>query len=277
MSSQRETPGRLTPAQIDHFDSFGFLVLPKAFSAEEMGRIIAAADDQWSRILAEDPNAVHPSPFVEERPDLLNLVTDDRIYQPMVQLLGRDFIWSGSEGHLQEPHPEVDWHHWHSDRAGALEIDYRRIKIMLYLEPKTKAEGALRVIPGSHRDPLHTELLPFHISHTQAGARFFDLPGQEIPCHALETQPGDVAMFSQSLFHAVYGKCERRRYVALKFAAARPRTHTWPRCSGGRPPSIHTRYSWKQMTPVSPGWSRDWWSLATARTSWCRNFIRKPD
>ena len=222
MPYECDATGRLSSAQIDYFETFGFLVLRRAFPIKEMVHILTEVDDLWSEKLAREPAKAAHSGFVEQRPLLFSLVTDDRIFQPMVQLLGRDFIWNGSEG-IFEDNPTVTAHHWHSDRPGPVGSAYRRIKIMLYLEPKTKGEGALRVIPGSHRDPLHTELLPFHAAHAGPDPRFFDLPGHEIPGYPLETAPGDVALFSQSLYHSVYGKREKRRYIALKFAA-RPTT-----------------------------------------------------
>ena len=37
-------------------------------------------------------------------------------------------------------------------------------------------------------------------------------------CSNEETEPGDMVIFNQWLFHAVYGKCDRRRNIVLKFS-----------------------------------------------------------
>lgn len=97
---------------------------------------------------------MHTVPFVERHSTMTHLVEDDRIYGPVKQLLGRDFIWSGSEGN-RGFHPDRESHHWHPDRWGKQELGFSRIKIMIYLDQIRKESGALRVIPGSHRASLH--------------------------------------------------------------------------------------------------------------------------
>jgi len=208
----------LTPEQVDHFQTFGYLLLPQLFDPDEMQLITAAAAAIWAGEQARTgERALGMAPFIELSPQLDWLGVDDRIYGAMQSLLGGGLIWSGSEGN-KESDPPGD-HDWHADRPGPKELDYRRIKIMLYLSAMKKEEGALRVIPGSQREPLHSALYPFQAVHGQPNPRFFDQCGAEVPCCALETRPGDAAVFSQSLFHGVYGKMPKRCYIALKYAA----------------------------------------------------------
>ena len=208
----------LTRDQVDYFDTFGFILLRQAFSPEEMEQITGAGNELWDAELQRDPGAttVNIAPFVELSPSLDWLATDDRLYAVMEQLLGTGFVWAGSEGNNGvKPEPT---HEWHADRPTAPEANYLRIKIMLYLAPMKKEEGALRVIPSSHRGPLHDQLQPFQNVHTQQNPTYFGMHGSDVPCYALETQPGDAAVFSQSIFHGVYGKLPDRRYIALKYA-----------------------------------------------------------
>ncbi len=212
----------LTPEQVDHFQAFGFLLLPQLFDLDEIQLITAAADTIWAGEQARSgETALGMAPFIELSPQLDWLGVDDRIYGAMQSLLGGGLIWSGSEGNKGSDPPGN--HDWHADRPGPRELDYLRIKIMLYLAPMAKEEGALRIIPGSHREPLHTRLKPFQDVHGQPHTTFFGQHGSDVPCVALETRPGDAALFSQSIFHGVYGKEPDRRYIALKYAA-RPTT-----------------------------------------------------
>ena len=147
----------LTPKQKEHFDVFGFLCLRQAFSPDEMAEITQAADQVWREDRGGQPDdGQHQglAPFAERNPRLLDLAEDDRIFQVAADLLGPDFLWSGSEGN-KEGHTEKGEHNWHADRPGAAETEYRRLKVMIYLTPTTKEQGALRVIPGSHRMPFH--------------------------------------------------------------------------------------------------------------------------
>ena len=124
----------LTAEQITCFNTFGCLVFRQIFSPEEIEAITRAAEEVWEKELGRQPGEEEPittDPFVEKHPRLTQLVEDDRIYQPMAQLLGKDFIWSSSEGNRGFS-PGQDAHHWHADRHGIEELNYTRIKIMLY-------------------------------------------------------------------------------------------------------------------------------------------------
>ncbi|MDD9949201.1 MAG: phytanoyl-CoA dioxygenase family protein [candidate division Zixibacteria bacterium] len=210
----------LTEDQIHQFRVFGFIVLRQVFDTGEIEKLGRLADEIWTAELGHTPEGeeqVSTAPFLELRSATLPLIEDDRLYTPMTQLLGQDMMWMGSEGvrgtMTRRPH-----HHWHADRPGPSELGYLRIKIMMYLDPMRKDAGAFRVIPGSHRSPFHEELTPFQQRHGLDDPAFFSSTGSEVPCHPVETDPGDAVIFNQSLYHAVYGKAGRRRYIALKYA-----------------------------------------------------------
>jgi hypothetical protein len=92
--------------------------------------------------------------YVERRPALSALLEDDRVYGVIEELLGPGFVWIPSDGNIYVGDTE-----WHPDRREILP-DYSVIKIAFYLDPVGRESGCLRVIPGSHRDPLHGDLMP---------------------------------------------------------------------------------------------------------------------
>ena len=153
----------MNPRDKAHFETFGFLFLRQLFTPEEIETIKQAAEDVWTEELGRPPaidEEMHTAPFIERNETLLRLADDKRIYDVVSSLMGDAFYWSGSEGNrgfLQG----TPIHHWHADRSGPQELDYLRIKIMIYLDQTTKDEGAIRVIPGSHRMPFHEDLRPF--------------------------------------------------------------------------------------------------------------------
>ena len=146
----------LTAEQIAHFETFGFVIRRRCFSSKEMEKISRAFDEvltedrQGQPFAGETRQAVLG--FIEKRPLLSALVEDDRVYEPLEQLLGPGFVWIGSDGNLY-----VGDTGWHPD--GSV-LDYRRIKVAFYLDPVAKETGCLRVVPGSHRLPLHAALDP---------------------------------------------------------------------------------------------------------------------
>ena len=205
----------LTSEQIAHFETFGFVIRRQCFSAGEMEEISSAFDD----VLTEDrqgrpfDGAARQAVlgFIEKRPLLSGLVEDDRIYQPLEQLLGPGFVWIGSDGNLY-----VGDTGWHPD--GSV-LDYGRIKVALYLDPVTKDTGCLRVVPGSHRMPLHGALDPLKEQRRDPDHQPFGTDGSGLPSFPLESEPGDVVFFNQNLWHAAYGGRTGRRMFTMNFGA----------------------------------------------------------
>lgn len=210
----------LTPQQLAHFRTFGFLFLPGAFTAEEMTAFIRAAEELWKETPdpEEDGNGEKRlNYFVERQPLLTQLVTDERIYPIIETLMGPEFIWVGSEGNISNRsnvkwHPDRKYYRTNEEQW----IDYPQVKVMIYLEKLTKNTGCMRVIPGSHRMPYHKDLANQEID---PNALPFGLPPRDIPCAALESNPGDVILFNHCIWHSSFGGGKRRRYIALKFAA----------------------------------------------------------
>ena len=208
----------LTAEQESYFDTFGFLFMREYFSPEEMREII----HEFDKVLAEEHSGKpftgeeqHTTTIVEQNAFFTQLVENDRIYKVIEQLMPDEFIWSGSEGNLTA-HSE---HRWHADRQGEAEVDYLRIKVMIYLDPVTKERGCLRVIPGSHRLPLHMDLGPLIAQKADSSTSTYGVSGSDLPCFPLEAQPGDVVFFNHCLWHGMFGGWAGRRYIALKFAA----------------------------------------------------------
>ena len=216
----------LKPEQLAHFDTFGFLLFPQAFTKAELETIVSDGEKVWAAAAGTDedkPEDVHCSPFLERHPSLARLVEDDRLCRPVEQLVGTGFVWGGSEGAWCKPGVEQA-HHWHSDRVGEIDLDYVRLKYMIYLQPMRREEGALRVLPGSHRSTLHRDLASkLAPGKGRLAENGFGVRGDQLPSYALEVEPGDLVLFNHYLFHGVYGKRGNRRYIALKYAAA-PRT-----------------------------------------------------
>ena len=218
----------LSGSQIAHFHTFGFLVVRQAFVPGEVEELVNEAADlcaqKLGRHIGEEEWLWAPG-FVEESPVLMKLVEDDRIYLAMKDLLGDELIWIGSEV-MWGIDPKLADHSWHFDGfKTSKHLDYPRTKVMLYLDPQKKDTGALRVIPGSHRDPFHQALMPLQDAHIDGDDRCFGVEGPRIPSCAIETEPGDIVFFNQWLYHAVYGKAGKRRVIVFKFGPG-PKTET---------------------------------------------------
>ncbi len=230
----------LSSQEIAFFETFGFLVAKGLFSQNEV-KIIQEESDS---ILDEDRGGEKFSGegrqavlgFVERRPFLSTLPSDERIFDRIEDLLGHEFMWMGGDGNLY-----VGDTHWHSDSTGNdYEFGFDRIKVALYLDPVKKETGCLRVVPGSHKIQLHQQLEPLrHLRLTQNDAggggnmvtteqlveqgitsidpRPFGVSSDELPCTSIESEPGDVVFFNQRLWHSSFGGKTGRRMFTLNF------------------------------------------------------------
>lgn len=133
----------LTDAQVAHFQTFGFLVLRNAFSSAEMDVIRDHFDEVMTANRDGTPFDGAKTQtvlwFAEQNPELARLAEDDRIYGPVGQLLGEDFIWVLSDGNLY-----VDDTQWHGgsgqseERSTALS---KHIKVAIYPDALTARLG----------------------------------------------------------------------------------------------------------------------------------------
>ena len=191
----------LITGQVAHFEAFGFLVLRQVLRRDEIATILREAteildEDRGGRPFSgEKRQAVEP--FFEHRPFLAQLPADDRIYGIAESLLGPDFFLVATEGNLHVG--DTAWH-----GVGKSPEVLPHVKIALYLERLTPATGSLRIIPGSHR-PEFGRLLK-EVQKTGDPARLlFGVPQSDLPCVAVESEPGDLVVFTENVHHASFG------------------------------------------------------------------------
>jgi len=164
---------------------------------------------------------------------LLSLIDDPRIVRPIEQVFQEPIMWWRSDENYY-----VSDTAWHPDGSD-LEIELRHIKASPYLDFVMENSGSIRFIPGSHRQPIHGDLeilwvqrLRQIIAESRAEnsaideyrARGFDVDSEKpaldteqssLPCHAVESRPGDVVFFDQNLYHSSFGGRSGRRILAL--------------------------------------------------------------
>ncbi len=195
----------LTDNQLRFFKTFGYVLLRKFLRAGDL-EILAAelerglraqfphkpfdgSQRQWSRMTDET------TPF------FASLMEDARFLTPAQQICGGDVLGIGIDANRY-----VGDTGWHPDTGHVHQIG---VKYIFYLDQVSAASGALRVIPGSHLLPqAEVEILA-------AGIR--DRPLQEVPCQALDTEPGDVIAFDIRTWHASCGGGQDRRACNLDY------------------------------------------------------------
>lgn len=132
------------------------------------------------------------------------------------------FLWNGSEGN-RTVHQE---HVWHTDRSN--EPHATTYGFHLYLDPVRADTGCLRgVIPRLTQASTHDVLCPINAQKPDSTLGTFGLSGPDMPCHIVESDPGDIIFFHQKIYHDVYGPWPGRRFLKLKFVR-------WPETRSNR-------------------------------------------
>ena len=212
---------RLTPRQLAFFDTFGYLSLPDLM-ADCIDEIIDAFEAVWAERGGGHHGRAHDGeqrscivPFIDQHERLCALLDDGRIEGLLASLLGDDFNYVSSDGNYYAGDTR-----WHSDGWGKV---VRFTKIAFYLDPLTADTGALRVIPGSHRlEDCYAQKVQEEIPES---ADKWGVDGAQVPAVALETQPGDVAVFNHNLKHAAFGGGGWRRMFTINCSQRMPEEH----------------------------------------------------
>ena len=214
----------LTPLEIQHFRTFGYVVLrgwlaePEAASlAEEIDR---ALQDAYGPKLAERPHRGgvegHRLPMMSaaRTPLSLGLVTDDRFVGTAAQLLGRPALPTFAEAVLYFGEAGL-----HTDSG----IPVSGVKFVTYTEPLEARTGALRLLPGSHHRDFAGSVWTWNRAARGEGSAGLRSHLEHTPLVVAETRPGDVVAFDLFSFHAsVYGSDRRQWSVSYLADPATP-------------------------------------------------------
>jgi hypothetical protein len=169
------------------------LVLRAAFDPQPLAREVDRALADAHRDSRLSTGGVGSSfqyvPMMCERTPVSVALLDD-LAGLATQLLGRAVLPVRAKGTRY-----VGETSWHRDR----ELDVPSVGLAAYLSPLDADDGALRVLPGSHRASSATAP-----TGTPPDGLAMGVP--------LATEPGDIIAFDEGLWHASTGGAERRQW-----------------------------------------------------------------
>ena len=208
----------LTREQLLHFRTFGFLILKGLFTQDEVEAIDAEferAAERVSRYDAFDGSRRQGFYFrVQDGPFLSGLTEDPRFVGAAEQMFGEDVFAIGPCSVMRFVNPGTKWH------PDTVNINQSGVSFVFYLQPVRADRGALRVIPGSQRNPFHDALREVRAKQKLGGSHPIKraLGGVEhVPAYACEADPGDVVAFDVRLWHASWGGFADRRMCRVGF------------------------------------------------------------
>jgi len=214
----------LSPQQTAFIETFGYLHLPGLLN-DRIDKITEAFEQVWAAHGGGHNSQSHDGtarsmivPFIDQSDYLSSLLEDPRIDGILTSLLGEDYVYLGGDGNYY-----VGDTPWHSDGGF---LDYKRpmlhYKLAFYLDTLTRETGALRVIPGSHKlNDMYAEALERDMNGPSIAVKInsseerWAIHGSVVPAVALETNPGDVAIFNHATKHSSWGGGTRRRMFTI--------------------------------------------------------------
>jgi hypothetical protein len=209
---------QLNEQQLNFFHIFGYLGFPQLM-ADRAAEIEREFEAVWQGRGGGHNGKAHDGtarscivPFIDQSERLASLLDDPRIYGIATSLLGNDFNYMGSDGNYY-----VGDTRWHSD---GWHKEILHIKLAFYLDPLTAETGALRVIPGSHRQGEgYADTLQSQIRNS---SELWGKEGRDLPAIALETKLGDVVCFNHNTKHAAFGGNQYRRMFTINLCQRYP-------------------------------------------------------
>ena len=189
----------LSDQQLLHYQTFGFVVMRQLFTADELTTINAEFNQAMEAAYQHMPfdgSTRHWVTMLGPRtPFFANLLEDPRLCTVAEQLYGDDTL-----GLMADANRYVGDTNWHPDTHSFQQFG---VKFAFYLEPVSPETGALRLIPGSHRQPLHDEL--------RESLKALQLEIRDVPAFVCTSKPGDVVAFDLRTWHGSHGGSDDRR------------------------------------------------------------------
>jgi len=205
----------LSTIQIEHFRTFGFVVL-REFLEDHTDALRAEVDaairDAYAATYDErglDGISGHYLPMASRHtPTSSSLICDDpRLLVAAEELLGGPVLPECPEGNLYFAEAS-----WHTDDGLGVE----GVKFASYFDALSAANGALRLLPGSHHPDRHERLTRYRrllCGLKGDGGDIGDRAG--LPGYVADTAPGDVVCFDRHTWHASSGDRDRLAWTIV--------------------------------------------------------------
>ncbi len=201
-------PGLLTTEQLSRYERDGFVLVKTMFDAEEIGLLLRSAKED--RALDEHSFQRSDGEGGQVRLSLWNHPGEGiygmfarcrRIVEACEQILDDEVYHYHSKMIMKDPRVGGAWT-WHQDygywyQNGVLFPDL--VSVFLAVDPCTRENGCLQVIPGSQRLGRIDHIL----SGDQAGADMGRVAEvlKRLPLEYVEMTPGDALFFHPNLLH----------------------------------------------------------------------------
>lgn len=139
---------------LEEYKKNGFLVLENFFSPSEINALReACCDKKILDYLNEDhgKSGFHRLEIVPLHPTFKNFAKHKKLVSILQILLGNEIRLQHSKIAIKPPSQTKGLVHWHQDFVYFPHTNLSLVAVMIALDDMTKENGALQVIPGSHK------------------------------------------------------------------------------------------------------------------------------
>ncbi len=221
----------LQPDEISHYQREGWLVPQWRLPTAQVDALRSALDELLRRnpgvrpeklVSAHvDRGAADNGEGVRGVADFLHLARDPEIVELVSGVIGDDVILWGAHVFCK-PAGEGYETPWHQDGHYWPIRPLATCTVWLALDPSTRANGCLRVVPGSHRSKLlhphlHEDRSDLTLQQRLAAGAF-----DEASAVSIELQPGQMSLHDVHMIHGAEANTstQRRTGVALRYMPA---------------------------------------------------------
>ncbi len=196
----------ISEQQLQYFHTFGFIVMKQVFTPDQMRTLQAEVDHRAAVASSYEPfEGTKRQGFTmmdRDTPFCVKIFEDDRIAGVAEQMYGPDVM-----GTTTDANRYVGNTNWHPD---TFHIGQYGVKFAVYMQPVRADSGALRVIPGSHQNPLHDKLRKLKDEGQMDQI-------EQVPAHVCDSDPGDVVAFDRRTWYASCGGSTDRHMATFNF------------------------------------------------------------
>lgn len=190
-----------TPAT--RYANEGFVFPVDVFTAEEAAVYRAQLETLEARLAGERTGNKGQLNFTHTIFRFANeIVRSPKILDVVESILGPDILVWGSTFFLKEPHTE-SYVSWHQDlRYWGLDDDEGQVSAWLALGPVNKANGCMRLVPGSHKNAIVEHKDTFDEANFLTRGQEADVEIDESAVVHCELEPGQASFHHGRLLHA---------------------------------------------------------------------------
>jgi chlorinating enzyme len=223
--STTQSPKALTAAQIEQFNRDGYIKGIRIFSPEEINQIRDYFDNLLARVLAAGGDSYSISTAHARYGRVYDILTDPRIVQCVVDLLGPDVVAWGSHFFCKMPNDGKSVA-WHQDASYWPLTPSKAVTAWLAIDDADQENACMRFIAGSHHHG--------HLTYRPSNPNEHNVLNQTIENPLQYGTPvddvlsaGEISLHSDLLLHGSEANCSSRRRcgLTLRYCAADVRAH----------------------------------------------------